>query len=231
MPIIHHVKRQRYTAIANECLEDSRLSWDARGVLAYLISRPEGWKIRRSHLKKIGNCGEHKISRIFRELEETGYLTRRWPQDAAGHFTGEVIDIHEYPENPDTGETGPPEKRLTGKVPHVVNTETPAKTEKAVSTEEKTPPSGGKKSQRKRRSPLTECPFDEQVPDEYIQEAVKKYGSGVDWRAEGELFVNHHHAKGSQFRDWKRAWWTWCRQPFKKHERDTGGQADFGGAI
>lgn len=59
-------------------------------------------------------------------------------------------------------------------------------------------------------------PGSDEVPVEWIEEATAKYGEEVDWKAEGTRFVNHHTSKGNTFKDWKRAWWTWCNSPYPK---------------
>lgn len=53
------------------------------------------------------------------------------------------------------------------------------------------------------------------VPSEWIEEAAKKK-PGVDWKTEAERFVSNHLAKGSKFKDWKQAWWTWVNSPYPK---------------
>lgn len=53
------------------------------------------------------------------------------------------------------------------------------------------------------------------VPSDWVAEAATKK-SGVDWNAEAERFRSHHLSKGSSFRNWKQAWWTWVNSPFVK---------------
>lgn len=53
------------------------------------------------------------------------------------------------------------------------------------------------------------------VPSEWIEQAAKKK-PGINWAAEAERFVSNHLSKGSKFKDWKQAWWTWVNSPFPK---------------
>ena len=39
-------RRRRYVIIEQSVVEDSRLSWAARGILGYLLSRPDSWQVR-----------------------------------------------------------------------------------------------------------------------------------------------------------------------------------------
>lgn len=62
-----------FTMVPNEILNDPKLSWAAKGVLAYLIGKPSDWVIRMADLKKVGGCGDFAIRGIMRELAEAGY--------------------------------------------------------------------------------------------------------------------------------------------------------------
>lgn len=53
------------------------------------------------------------------------------------------------------------------------------------------------------------------VPMDWVAEAATKK-SGVDWDVEAERFRSHHLSKGSSFKNWKQAWWTWVNSPFTK---------------
>ena len=35
---------QNYTVVHNELIEDSQLTWKARGILVYLLSKPDHWR-------------------------------------------------------------------------------------------------------------------------------------------------------------------------------------------
>jgi hypothetical protein len=92
--IIRNANKDRFTVIDNKLLEDSRLTWEARGVLSYLLSKPDGWVIRPAHLRAAGNAGKDKLQRIFRELKALGYL-----EYAKGGFekSGTTITLVEAP--------------------------------------------------------------------------------------------------------------------------------------
>ena len=80
--IIRTVKdnRGKYEKIDHRPLEDERLSYAARGVLGYLLTKPPGWKItpddilrRQPGARRLGRDG---LRAVFRELEEFGYMSR-----------------------------------------------------------------------------------------------------------------------------------------------------------
>ncbi len=98
MPILKNDSRDRFTVISNSVLEDGRLSWDARGILCYLLSKPTGWQVRIAELQKAGNCGRDKIQRIMRELRAAGYVTDYYGRDpVTGKVCGQTIVVHETP--------------------------------------------------------------------------------------------------------------------------------------
>lgn len=71
-------------------LEDARMSFRARGLLAYLLSRPDGWTTDHKRLAGCGREGQKAILAALRELEVCGYLTRDRRRDTrTGRWTTE----------------------------------------------------------------------------------------------------------------------------------------------
>lgn len=88
--------RKNYTVLSNTTLADERLSWEARGLLAYLLSKPDNWRVSVKHLVKISpNCGRVKTYRIIKELEDCGYLTQEQTHDDGGKFGEMERIVHE----------------------------------------------------------------------------------------------------------------------------------------
>lgn len=94
--IIRAQKNTNYTVINNTVLEDQRLSWRARGIAAYLLSKPDNWRIDHKHLWKAGKEGRDAVLTALKELEEAGYLHRVRRQDEDGKFSTEVV-LYEEP--------------------------------------------------------------------------------------------------------------------------------------
>lgn len=65
-----------FAQIHNAALADGRLSFKARGILAFLLSRPPGWKTSAERLAKSGTDGERAVKSGLKELESLGYLKR-----------------------------------------------------------------------------------------------------------------------------------------------------------
>ena len=77
-------RRHRFVIVDQAAVEDTRLSWAARGLLAYLLPRPDDWKVLVNDLKKRGNLGRDGIYALLRELRSAGYVRFERNRDAQG---------------------------------------------------------------------------------------------------------------------------------------------------
>jgi hypothetical protein len=65
-----------YTKVSNQVLEDATLSLKAKGLFAYLVKLPEGWKIRIGEIAKHHKDGYDSVQSALNELRSAGYLER-----------------------------------------------------------------------------------------------------------------------------------------------------------
>jgi hypothetical protein len=65
-----------FTVLPNALLQDDCLTWAARGLLAYLFSRGDGWEVQTAHLVTQSPMGRDGVRSVLRELELIGYLFR-----------------------------------------------------------------------------------------------------------------------------------------------------------
>jgi hypothetical protein len=105
--IIRAPRRHRFVVMDQRAVEDDRLSWAARGLLCYLLSRPDDWKVLVNDLRKRGNLGRDGIYRLLRELRTLGYARFQRVRDKHGRIRGGIYFIREiadapYPDLPDT---------------------------------------------------------------------------------------------------------------------------------
>lgn len=80
-------KRNKFTIIANAALLDQRLSFKAKGLLALLLSRPDGWNFRVEWLVNQSQDGREAVRSGLKELEDCGYL-KRIPRRVNNHLEG-----------------------------------------------------------------------------------------------------------------------------------------------
>jgi len=103
---IHRTPKDRehpFVQIDNRAVEDAELSWRARGILAYLLSKPDDWQIRVGDLVRHGVDGEQSARSGLRELATRGYLRRRRLRDPdTGRYARYVYTIQEVPDLADT---------------------------------------------------------------------------------------------------------------------------------
>jgi hypothetical protein len=75
-----------YTKLSNAMLQDSRLSYDTRGLLGELLSRPDDWEITVISIVKRGGAGRDKVYRMFKELHALGYAKVDQDRNDGGKF-------------------------------------------------------------------------------------------------------------------------------------------------
>lgn len=95
-----HTADRPYFAMSRAAAQDARLSWEERGMLAYLLSKPDDWQVNVKDLQQ--NCGRDKVYRILADLEAHGYLTRQVVRDKRQVIRGVEYQVHEtpFPEKP-----------------------------------------------------------------------------------------------------------------------------------
>lgn len=89
MAIFKAVVHSDYVQIPNEAMQDSKLTFEARGLLAMLLSMPADWEVHKSWVEKESPAGKDKVNSIFNELEEAGYIRREEGQRKFGQFASD----------------------------------------------------------------------------------------------------------------------------------------------
>ena len=64
-----------YFSSARAAAQDENISYEAGGLLWYLLSKPDDWEVRIPDLQKNG-AGRDKVYSMLKELKENGYITR-----------------------------------------------------------------------------------------------------------------------------------------------------------
>ncbi|MBV9025077.1 MAG: hypothetical protein JO362_15100 [Streptomycetaceae bacterium] len=71
---VHRTQHQRsFTVLPNGLLQDRRLSYTARGLLADLLSRKDGWREDGRQMADSSSQGRGAIRKALKELTEAGY--------------------------------------------------------------------------------------------------------------------------------------------------------------
>lgn len=105
---MRHRSRRRdrqYAAIPNKAMRDERLSIEARGLLALLMTYSDEWVFRKDHLLAVTGMGTNKFSRVMKELSSTGYVQLVPIRNEVGQVRGREWIISDEPATEAT-ETG-----------------------------------------------------------------------------------------------------------------------------
>ncbi|OBW55742.1 DnaD domain protein [Bacillus cereus] len=99
MGIIRVKKDSNYSVINNTGLKDERLSWKAKGILAYALTLPDDWTFHISELARHAKDGEDSLRTGFKELKELGYVKRYPVRDGnTKKITRWDTEIYETPQ-------------------------------------------------------------------------------------------------------------------------------------
>lgn len=74
MTIIRNIYNNNYTVVPNSMANDESISWRARGMLLYIITKPESWNINTRDLVNKGDLGRDGVLSVLKELKEAGYI-------------------------------------------------------------------------------------------------------------------------------------------------------------
>lgn len=97
MATIRVAKRARFTTVDRETIRDASLSYRARGVLVWLLDKPNDWHTSAEGIAQHGTEGRDAIRAALRELQNAGYLRRAPYRDDAGKWATEWT-VYERPQ-------------------------------------------------------------------------------------------------------------------------------------
>jgi len=88
-----------FAQIDRSILDNPNLSWKAKGLLCYLLSKPDNWKVRTEDLVNRSTDGKTAVWSALNELKEAGHAVMEYQKDPeTGLMTGRTWVIHEVPQ-------------------------------------------------------------------------------------------------------------------------------------
>ncbi len=90
-------KAKPFTMIDNGIINDSALSMKAKGILMYLLSKPEGWQVYEKDIKNHCTDGRESIKSGIVELINRGYMQRENRRSEDGTFAGYTYAVYDEP--------------------------------------------------------------------------------------------------------------------------------------
>ena len=90
-------------------LENAALSWKAKGILAYLLSKPDNWKVVVGDVIKHATDGKAAVYNGLAELSRHGYYEKIPIRDGAGQRISHwESTVYELPKTENPKKTPPP---------------------------------------------------------------------------------------------------------------------------
>lgn len=97
MSVIKVRIQKDFTIIYNGVLENPRLSFKAKGLWAYCMSKPDNWQFHVCHLAKVSKEGIDSIYSALKELQAEG-LVKKSQENTGGCFGKMDYIIYPYPQ-------------------------------------------------------------------------------------------------------------------------------------
>lgn len=96
----------RFYTVSKDLSEDTGLSWAARGMLIFLLGKPDNWEVSVEHLIKQTKgsskpSGRDAVRGIIKELIDAGYMQADIRRQEGGTFNGMDYVVHELPVKPE----------------------------------------------------------------------------------------------------------------------------------
>lgn len=210
-----------FTIVPNAYLRDDRLSWEARGLLGWLMSHTEAFKVTEEGMISAGGMRRDGVRRMVKELETYGYLRRdKTFTPGVGTTVAYVLM------DPCDGETVVSDDGET-----VVRADQ-AKQDAFAGQPydgETAPPSFKKEDQEKTNTKTSSSLRATRLPDNFMPDekmrawfAGEQLGSCIDGKAEHEKFCDYFAGapgiKGRKL-DWPATWRNWMRTAAERAPR------------
>jgi hypothetical protein len=85
-----------YVMIDRRPIDNPILSFKAKGILTYLMSRPDGWEVSVADLVNHALDGDDSIRSGLKELKKAGHI-KQTQMRKRGRITGWLIEVYEVP--------------------------------------------------------------------------------------------------------------------------------------
>jgi hypothetical protein len=198
-----------FTQVANEVLNDPSVSLKAKGLYAYLFSKPDGWDFSSKRIPCDHKDSIDSIQSGLRELEEQGFLIRKRQADGRVEYTLRYSrkPIQEKPvqvqkpvrENPSKG------KSLKGKIPYISN-----KDNIII------------KNSNKKENTHASISYLEKIPDGDIQTFTTRFiATEKEIKSKGEDLKLYCESKGRVYKNYKSFLLNALKNDFKEREAST----------
>ena len=112
--------QSNFTTIDNRIMQNSQLSFEARGLYFYMLSLPNGWEFSEARLAYNGGIGIDKCKRILKELFEIGLIKREFKHNERG-YKKSIYTLFDFDTLENPTENNPTENNPTLENPTLEN--------------------------------------------------------------------------------------------------------------
>lgn len=95
--IVRVVKNKDYTVINNTSLYDTNLSWKAKAIHVFMLSKPDDWTFHNSELTQWATDGDTSFDTGLKELKKYGYVKKERRRGKNGKFEWVTV-VYEVPQ-------------------------------------------------------------------------------------------------------------------------------------
>lgn len=87
MTVVRRKRSDNFTIVPNIVAEDQRLSFEERGLLTYLLAKPNDWTVTIPDIMANGGVGRDKAYKLLKGLRQAGYIAVETVRDQTGRIT------------------------------------------------------------------------------------------------------------------------------------------------
>ena len=206
-----------FTMVSNAVLIDSNLSLKAKGLYAYLFSKPNGWLFHNAVILSEIKESIDAFKSAIMELEKAGYIKREVAKNALGQVEGVNITfidpsskspVEENPVEENPVEENPVEENPVEENPTPNNTDITKTDLKKENLQKK------KERKRNAQTLFDETEFYQETIPDSLKEIASKLNPFQDAQSTYETFRDYNLQHARKAADWKAAWRNWLRSKY-----------------
>ena len=93
-------KKNPFAMVDKGVLSDSTISWKSKGILVYLLSKPDDWNVVMSDIINKAKDGRDAVYSGLKELIKAGYIKRTRRRNKEGRLEGHEYIVYEKKQIP-----------------------------------------------------------------------------------------------------------------------------------
>ena len=223
----------KFYTVSKDISEDRRLSWAARGLLIFLLGKPDNWRISVQHLiSQTENClgvpaKRDAVYSLLAELQAAGYVRRAQARVEGGRFQGVEYVVSEAPVTAAPLTDDPYTAEPDTANPTLINTKKKTKTEEEAKNQLES-------RTRKARAATAECdkakkrsklPVNFKPTDKHAAYAAEH---GLELQTELAKFELYHAEQATLSASWNASFSRWLLNAVEYRKKPVGGGVGVG---